>query len=1068
MSVDEAVATEAPIEPIPVVDVSQMTLDVRSPIELSLRLALQNGGVYIRRYHGFDIISASSLEAAIDLSDEDRFEKYMSIGQQTVRGFTGDGLFTAFNDEPNWQKAHDILLPAFSGSALRRYHTTMVKVAKRLIGAWDAADDEFVDVADDMTRMTLDTIGLTGFGYDFSSFERAEPHPFVSAMVRGLAYSQSLEMRRPDDGLDHSAADAEFKADCDFIASVVDEVIEARTTAGTPTEDDMLSLMLETPHPVSGEKLDPVNARYQVVTFLAAGHETTSGSLAFAMYFLVNHPEVLRRARAEVDALWGDTDEVTPSYEDIGNLTYVRQVFNESLRLWPAAAGFSRQAKVDTTLLGRHPMNKGDWAVVLAPVLHRDPTVWGDNPNAFDPDHFSPEREAARSVHAFKPFGTGERACIGRQFAMHEAVLVLGLLIHRYRFLDPESYQLRIAQRLTMKPADFRLKVRRRVPAERRAVRAAVAAPGADVTAAPEATGDVRGLPRRVRAGNTLHVLHGSNLGNSLELAEQVAELGAAIGFQTVLSPLDDYATADLPRDEPVVVVASSYNGRPTDDAARFVERLAGAEAERFADGVRFCVLGVGDRNWPTTYQRVPTLIDDRLAAAGGRRLLERVAVDVSTGQQQAARRFTDQLRQALLTEYGDPGSTGEESTGDTGYQVEIIPPDPWAALAARHDLRAMTVVATGDLADPARPEGRAKRSVSLRLPDGQAYRTGDHLVVLPVNEAGLVDRAAGLLGAGLDTLLAIRPGAPLRHALPADRPLTVRDLLARHLELQDPATAEQIARLAELNPCPPEQVQLAVRAPGHASVLDLIERFPALAGRLDWATVLELFPPMRIRYYSVSSSAFVSPGVVDLMVSRLDQPHRSGRGRYQGTGSGYLNRVEVGDVVLARVSPRRDVLGVHHERPTILVSAGTGLAPFRGAIADRMVRRTAGGELAPSLCYFGCTDPEVDFLYSAELTAADRAGVVSLRPAFSRVSGSERGYVQDRIAADGDEVWQLLEDGATVYVCGDATGMGVGVRRAFEQLHGRKTGSSSEKSAAWLADLMVDDRYVEDIYAAG
>ena len=111
---------------------------------------------------------------------------------------------------------------------------------------------------------------------------------------------------------------------------------------------------------------------------------------------------------------------------------YVRRVLDESLRLWPTAPAFAREARHDTVLGGVHPMRRGAWALVLTAMLHRDPAVWGEDAEAFDPDRFDPAAVRARPAHAFKPFGTGARACIGRQFALHEATLVLGLLLRRY------------------------------------------------------------------------------------------------------------------------------------------------------------------------------------------------------------------------------------------------------------------------------------------------------------------------------------------------------------------------------------------------------------------------------------------------------------------------------------------------------------------------------------------------------------------------------------------------------------------------------------------------------------
>jgi unspecific monooxygenase len=222
--------------------------------------------------------------------------------------------------------------------------------------------------------------------------------------------------------------------------------------------------MLETAHPGTGERLSPENVRKQVITFLVAGHETTSGALSFALYYLARHPEVAARARAEVEQVWGDSP--APGYDQVAKLRYVRRVLDESLRLWPTAPAFAREARQDTVLAGEHPMRRGAWAMVVLPLLHRDPEVWGEDADRFDPDRFEAKAARSRPAHTFKPFGTGARACIGRQFALHEATLVLGLLLRRYDIAADPAYRLRVTERLTVMPEGLRLTLQRRTRPE--------------------------------------------------------------------------------------------------------------------------------------------------------------------------------------------------------------------------------------------------------------------------------------------------------------------------------------------------------------------------------------------------------------------------------------------------------------------------------------------------------------------------------------------------------------------------------------------------------------------------
>ncbi|MDH6125485.1 cytochrome P450 [Kitasatospora sp. GP82] len=1059
---------------VPVIDVSAEG-PTATPVLRHMELARRHGPAFVQRLHGHDTLFVSSLDLVTELADEQRFTKAVGPALQNVREFTGDGLFTAYNDEPNWAKAHDILMPAFALGSMRTYHPVMLKVARRLLTSWDrrAASGAPVDVPEDMTRMTLDTIGLAGFGFDFGSFDRDEPHPFVSAMVRCLDWAMKRLGRAP--GLDYSEHDEAMRADAAYLASVVDEVVTARTAAGVGPGDqvqDLLGLMLSATHPGDGTALDLENIRNQVITFLIAGHETTSGTLAFALHNLVRHPAALHRVQREVDQLWGETADPEPTFEDVGRLRYTRQVLNETLRLWPAAPGFGRQARQDTVLGGRIPLPAGQPVIVMTPMLHRDP-AWGDNPELFDPARFAPEAEAARSPHAFKPFGTGERACIGRQFALHEATMLLGMLVRRYRLIDHADYRLTLKQSLTIKPDGFTLTVVPRTPADRAATRAALPA---DTPAPTEgAPTDAADRPTHVRQGTGVLLLHGSNYGTCRGFAAGLADAAAELGCDTATAPLDAHRAA-LPTDRPVVITAASYNGQPTDDAAAFVRWLETAEPGA-AKGVSYAVLGVGDRNWSATYQRIPTLIDERLAALGATRILDRAEADASGDLSGSVKEFTAALRTALLERHGDPGTARQRPERDgPAYTVTEVTGGTLDALATRHGMAAMTVTETGDLTRPDYP--RVKRLVRLALPEGTAYRTGDHLTVLPANDPALVERAARLLHADLDTVLSIVANRPRRGGLAVDRPLTVRELLTHHVELQDRPTPEQLNTLAAVNPCPPEQAALRAlaedadaRCADHRGLLDVIEDHPALREALTWPVLLELLPPIRPRHYSVSSSPATDPHHVDLMVSLLHAPARSGRGTFRGTGSGYLSAVRPGDTVLARIQPCREAFRIDHgaDTPVIMIAAGTGLAPFRGAIADRRARLAQGTDdtpLAPALCYFGCDAPDADYLHAAELHAAERAGAVSMRPAFSAAPVEGRRFVQDRITAEADRVWSLLDAGARVYVCGDGARMAPGVRDAFRTLYlERIPGADRAGAHHWLQTLIAQGRYVEDVY---
>ncbi len=273
-----------------------------------------------------------------ELCDETRFRKMPGPGLRVVRKFAGDGLFTAFSEEPNWGKAHRILLPAFSQRAMRGYFDMMLEVADQLVGKWSRLSGTDVLVADDMTRFTLDSIAVAGFGHRFNSFEKEELDSFLEALGRALGESLNMITRLADPAALRKKAMRQYEADIAEMNTLVDGIIAERRLHPNDGKD-LLNLMLSAVDPETGEGLDDINIRYQVLTFLIAGHETTSGLLTFSQYLLLRHPHVLAQAYAEVDrVLPGDK---RPDYTDVVKLEVIERILKEAMRLWPTAPAFS-------------------------------------------------------------------------------------------------------------------------------------------------------------------------------------------------------------------------------------------------------------------------------------------------------------------------------------------------------------------------------------------------------------------------------------------------------------------------------------------------------------------------------------------------------------------------------------------------------------------------------------------------------------------------------------------------------------------------------------------------------
>jgi cytochrome P450 len=432
--------------------------DAVRPLQGTMLRAADLGPLFEIKIFDQKFVFVAGAELAAELADETRFEKALSPALVALREFAGAGLFTAYNDETDWALAHDLLRPAFTREAMQRYHPIMLAAAQELFDSWDAGTGP-VDVAADMTRLTMETISRAAFSHDFGSFSRAEPHPFIPAMIAALRAGQrkgtlnsmpgaAVMARRIDKRNAHHQA---------YVDELLDGIIAERRAEGAGTRDDLLGIMLDTPHPETGARLDDLNIRHQILTFLVAGHETTSGALSFALYYLSRDPALLATAYEEVDRILGPDRDAEPSFEQVPKFRYLRRVLDEGLRLWPTAPAFARSPRTTTTLSTGHVMRPQDWALVMLPMVHRDPAVWGPDPEAFDPDRFTPERSRGRQAHTYKPFGTGERSCIGRQFALHEAILVLARVLHRYELTPDPGYELRITERLTLMPEGFEL-----------------------------------------------------------------------------------------------------------------------------------------------------------------------------------------------------------------------------------------------------------------------------------------------------------------------------------------------------------------------------------------------------------------------------------------------------------------------------------------------------------------------------------------------------------------------------------------------------------------------------------
>ncbi|CAF4817787.1 unnamed protein product, partial [Rotaria magnacalcarata] len=557
-----------------------------------------------------NFIVVSSNELVNFVCDESKFDKIVTLAIEELRNVAHDGLFTAHTNEPNWKLAHNILMPAFGPQAIRGMFPSMMDICSQLILRWERFAGEEIDVCDNFTRLTLDTIALCSFNYRFNNFYKDTMHRFVEAMVNTLVESGKRFQRFSIQNALMIRTTRQYYADTAYVYHLCDEIIKERHEHPIDV-NDLLNRMINGKDPETGYQLSDENIRYQIFTFLVAGHETTSGLLSFTTYYLLKNPHALQKAREEADQY----NEIT--VDTLSKLKYIDAVLKETLRLQPTAPFFTVQTKVgDIMLPGGYKTHPGETIFVFLHQLHRDPKIW-DRPEEFLPERMLNGGFEKLPPNSWKPFGNGQRACIGRSFAWQESLLTIALILKHFHieFVDP-SYDLRIKQTLTIKPEGLKIRVRPRQRME--------------ILLNPNIKRTEKIEEKNVHEINkenlqSMLILFGSNSGSCQSFAEALASEVLLYDYNATVATLDS-SIGHLPNDRPIIIITASYEGKPCENAKQFVAYLGTKPKLE----INYAVFGAGHHDWVDTYQKIPTYIDEMIGQAGGKRIIERGAGDAA------------------------------------------------------------------------------------------------------------------------------------------------------------------------------------------------------------------------------------------------------------------------------------------------------------------------------------------------------------------------------------------------------------------------------------------------------
>ena len=348
-------------------------------------------------------------------------------GYREIAAAIGQGLLTS--EGQLWQRQRRLIQPLFTRKQIATYATLMAEEAERTADRWDRAGrGGTVDAHGEMIRLTLRVVGRAIFGADVEHathvIQRTFPVLTRHILRRALA-PVALPAAWPTPA-NLRAARAQRA-----LYALTDDLIAQRRTAGLEG-DDLLTRLLGARDAETGTAMEIQQVRDEALIFLLAGHETTSSALTFTLQLLGRHPDEQQRVADEVADVLGSC---RPTVEDLPALRRTAMVLKEAMRLYPPIYALARRAEREDKI-GGYRIPRGSLLVVSQWATHRHPRIW-DDPETFNPDRFTPEREAARHRYAYFPFGAGPRACIGSHFAMQEAQIALAILLQRYRIRAP-------------------------------------------------------------------------------------------------------------------------------------------------------------------------------------------------------------------------------------------------------------------------------------------------------------------------------------------------------------------------------------------------------------------------------------------------------------------------------------------------------------------------------------------------------------------------------------------------------------------------------------------------------
>ena len=373
-----------------------------------------------------------------------------SFAYKQLRLALGMGLVTSEGDY--WRKQRRMAQPAFYKARLEDLFRGMFEVTEQYVEELAEKEGTTVDISAEMMKITADVVLRTLFSADNDLDQKEMYRQMVGAqeyVIHRINYPLTRFMNYLNGR--HRRFLQDRKA---FDDTIIDLIRRRRNTENAP--NDLLTMLLSARDADTGEGMTETQLRDEAITIFAAGHETSANALTWTLMLLSQHPETVKKLRAELREVLGGN---TPTFADLPRLQYTKQVIEEGMRLYPPAHAVGREA-VEADEINGTKIKKNMIVLLSIFSMHRS-ELYYKNPEKFDPDRFAPERVKLRAKNTYLPFGAGPRMCIGNHFAMMEMQLILASLLQKFDFEFAEGQNVEMHPLITLKPKqNIKLKMR--------------------------------------------------------------------------------------------------------------------------------------------------------------------------------------------------------------------------------------------------------------------------------------------------------------------------------------------------------------------------------------------------------------------------------------------------------------------------------------------------------------------------------------------------------------------------------------------------------------------------------